>query len=61
MLLRGARSFKVKLHLICLNNKCFDFKPMLLILILIVFNLGTPERWGEKKEKSTVKEINLVV
>ena len=45
MLLRGARPFKAKLYLICSNNKCFDFKPMLYI------SLGTPER-GEKKRKT---------
>ena len=39
MLLRGARPFEVKLYLICLNNKCFDFQPIIYILILIVLNL----------------------
>ena len=45
MLLKGARPFKVKLYLICLNNNCFDFKPMLYILILIILNPGTLELW----------------
>ena len=36
----GARPFKVKLYLICLNNKCFDFQPITYILILIVLSLG---------------------
>ena len=40
MTLKGARPFKVKLHLICLNNKCFDFKPIKNILILIVTDPG---------------------
>ena len=35
----GARPFKVKLYLICLNNKCFDFKLKIYMLILIVLNL----------------------
>ena len=30
---RGARPFKVKLYLICLNNKCFDFKLIIYTLI----------------------------
>ena len=35
---RGARPFKAKLHLICLNNSFFDFKIITYILILIVLN-----------------------
>ena len=48
MTLREARPFMVKLYLICLNNKCFDFKPMIYILILIILNLGTLEGGAEK-------------
>ena len=40
MLLKGARPFKVKLYLICLNNKCFEFKPIYNVLILIVTDPG---------------------
>ena len=43
MLLRGARPFKVKLYLIRLNNKCFDFKLIICILVLVVLNFGTSE------------------
>ena len=39
MLLKEARPFKVKIYLICFNNKCFDFKLIIYILILIVPNL----------------------
>ena len=35
MLLRGARPFKVKLYLVCLNSNCFDLQPVICILILI--------------------------
>ena len=42
VLLRGARPFKAKLHLICFNNRCFDFKPIIYILMLVV-DLGTSE------------------
>ena len=60
MLLRGTRPFKVQLYLICLNKKCFDFKPMLYILALVVLNTGTSELWkGELI--NTVTEINFIV
>ena len=60
MTMRGARPFKVKLYLICLNNKCFDFKPMLYILILMVLNF---RNFGIRAEKSSesVNEINAIV
>ena len=41
MLLRGARPFEAKLYLICLNNKCFDFKVVIYILISIVTYPGS--------------------
>ena len=34
----GARPFKAELYLICLNNECFDFQPVLHILILVILN-----------------------
>ena len=40
-----------------MNNKCFDFKPMLYIFISVVLNFGTLEGGiGD-----TVNEINFTV
>ena len=49
------------LYLICLNNKSFDFKPMLYILISVIPNLRTSEGGTEKSMKYTVTETNFIV
>ena len=54
---RGARPLKVELYLICLNNKCFGFKPIICILILMVLNIGTPELWKGKLDKHRVQDF----
>jgi len=56
LLMRVTRPFKARLYLICFNNKCFDFKPMLYILILIILNVRTSE--GGTAEP--VNEINSI-
>ena len=54
LLRRVARPFKVKLYLICLNNKCFDFKPMVYISGIGIFG-------GDRKKKSVLVVTTVMV
>ena len=60
MLLRRARPFEVKLFLICLNNKCFDF-----LTDVIYFDIDGSyfRNFGFRAEKSpeSVNEISVIV
>ena len=58
---KGSGHLRFSSILICFDNKCFDFQPMLYILIfMILYNPVTSEGKPEKSIK-TVTGINFTV